>query len=148
MFSLVILTSSQGDRYAYSGWSHPARNFSSTGYKGHAMTCCPKCGNVRSANDANPEWQCPSCGVAYCKVMESSPVNVENRTSSVNFPSVHEPTQGWLQSLFSSPVLLLLALGLAGYGYFINFGKSDTVALTTATEAKKQLEATTGVKCR
>ena len=28
---------------------------------------CPKCGHVRNAADANPEWQCPKCGVAYLK---------------------------------------------------------------------------------
>jgi len=29
---------------------------------------CPKCTYVRSAADQAPEWQCPSCGVAYLKV--------------------------------------------------------------------------------
>jgi protein-disulfide isomerase len=29
---------------------------------------CPKCGYLRKAQEAAPEWQCPSCGVAYAKV--------------------------------------------------------------------------------
>ncbi len=29
---------------------------------------CPKCGYVRLATDVAPEWQCPSCQVAYVKV--------------------------------------------------------------------------------
>jgi hypothetical protein len=29
---------------------------------------CPKCNYVRTATDEAPEWQCPSCGVAYLKV--------------------------------------------------------------------------------
>jgi hypothetical protein len=29
---------------------------------------CPKCGYVRTATDPAPDWQCPSCGVAYLKV--------------------------------------------------------------------------------
>jgi hypothetical protein len=29
---------------------------------------CPKCKYVRTATDQAPEWQCPSCGVAYLKV--------------------------------------------------------------------------------
>ena len=28
---------------------------------------CPKCGYVRLATDVAPEWQCPSCQVAYVK---------------------------------------------------------------------------------
>ena len=28
---------------------------------------CPKCGYVRTANEVAPEWQCPSCGIAYNK---------------------------------------------------------------------------------
>ena len=28
---------------------------------------CPKCDYVRKPSDTNPEWQCPSCGVAYAK---------------------------------------------------------------------------------
>lgn len=29
---------------------------------------CPKCGYVRQPTDDAPDWQCPSCGVAYVKV--------------------------------------------------------------------------------
>ena len=28
---------------------------------------CPKCGYARKTEEAAPEWQCPSCGVAYAK---------------------------------------------------------------------------------
>ena len=31
-------------------------------------TICPKCRAVRPADTAAPDWQCPSCGVAYAKV--------------------------------------------------------------------------------
>jgi rubredoxin len=33
---------------------------------------CPKCGYVRVATDVAPEWQCPSCHVAYIKAKASS----------------------------------------------------------------------------
>lgn len=33
---------------------------------------CPKCGYQRQAEDTAPAWQCPSCGVAYAKVLGSS----------------------------------------------------------------------------
>lgn len=28
---------------------------------------CPKCGYARKMGDMTPEWQCPSCGIAYAK---------------------------------------------------------------------------------
>lgn len=28
---------------------------------------CPRCSYVRKPSDTNPDWQCPSCGVAYAK---------------------------------------------------------------------------------
>jgi glutaredoxin len=28
---------------------------------------CPKCSYIRKPEDEAPEWQCPSCQVAYCK---------------------------------------------------------------------------------
>lgn len=30
---------------------------------------CPKCHYQRQPSDTNPEWQCPSCHVAYSKVL-------------------------------------------------------------------------------
>lgn len=31
------------------------------------MTCCPNCNYERKETDTNPDWECPSCGVAYVK---------------------------------------------------------------------------------
>lgn len=39
-----------------------------------ATTACPKCGHVRSTGDATPEWQCPSCGIAYAKFLPDGTV--------------------------------------------------------------------------
>jgi len=33
---------------------------------------CPKCGYVRKMGEAAPEWQCPSCGIAYAKAGEGA----------------------------------------------------------------------------
>lgn len=33
---------------------------------------CPKCGYVRLATDVAPDWQCPSCQVAYIKAKASA----------------------------------------------------------------------------
>lgn len=38
-----------------------------------SMTC-PKCGYIRKSTDEAPEWQCPSCGVAYIKASKSNQV--------------------------------------------------------------------------
>jgi hypothetical protein len=34
------------------------------------MTICPKCSYERQETDINPEWECPSCGVAYVKAQK------------------------------------------------------------------------------
>ena len=31
------------------------------------MTTCPKCGYVRKPSETVPDWECPSCGIAYAK---------------------------------------------------------------------------------
>jgi len=28
---------------------------------------CPKCNHIRTDKDCNPDWQCPSCHIAYAK---------------------------------------------------------------------------------
>lgn len=30
---------------------------------------CPKCEYFRKEGETNPEWQCPSCGIAYSKIL-------------------------------------------------------------------------------
>ncbi len=36
---------------------------------------CPKCGYVRKPSDEAPDWQCPSCQIAYAKFMQKHPVS-------------------------------------------------------------------------
>lgn len=33
---------------------------------------CPKCGYVRQSKEDAPDWQCPSCGVAYVKAAQAA----------------------------------------------------------------------------
>lgn len=33
---------------------------------------CPKCAYIRSPNEVAPDWQCPSCGIAYAKFQKPS----------------------------------------------------------------------------
>jgi len=41
---------------------------------GVKITTCPKCAYTRKPDDYAPDWQCPSCKVAYNKVMVSDTV--------------------------------------------------------------------------
>src|SRR5258706_176524 len=41
---------------------------------------CPKCSYTRKASDTGvPDWQCPSCGVAYAKFLEQSQAPAPSR---------------------------------------------------------------------
>src|SRR5262245_53325543 len=33
---------------------------------------CPKCSYIRKPTDNNPDWQCPSCGIAYAKFKKAA----------------------------------------------------------------------------
>ena len=56
------------------------------------MQSCPKCHYVRKPTDTAPEWQCPSCGIAYAKfgaVPDGHARNIESESRS-NLPSRNE----------------------------------------------------------
>lgn len=47
---------------------------------------CPKCSYARQASDSAPEWQCPSCHIAYAKFGEAAPsVIVTQSTASSRY---------------------------------------------------------------
>lgn len=43
---------------------------------------CPKCGYKRTFGETVPEWQCPSCGIAYAKAGSSADARGAARTDS------------------------------------------------------------------
>jgi uncharacterized membrane protein YhaH (DUF805 family)/ribosomal protein L37AE/L43A len=45
-------------------------------------TICPKCQYKRTAADNGPDWQCPSCGVAYSKAAAAQSAAVAHRADS------------------------------------------------------------------
>lgn len=71
---------------------------------------CPKCGYQRQSSDVAPDWQCPSCGVAYAKVSKpqdkvaASPVDAE-QSMSEELPKRSESNM--LIRLSSEPVKLI-----------------------------------------
>jgi hypothetical protein len=48
---------------------------------------CPKCGYSRQPRDTAPEWQCPSCQVAYAKVTKATSPPQANDRVAVSQPS-------------------------------------------------------------
>ena len=91
---------------------------------------CPKCNYVRQPTDQAPEWQCPSCQVAYSKAAGAPPASVSSRSAAA-------PVAGNASSGMLKWVVLALVVG-AG----IWFGKplwqkpavapTETVAQTAA----------------
>lgn len=104
---------------------------------------CPKCGYQRVETDSVPDWQCPSCGVAYNKVA-SSPYKVIDSDSRKRRSSLPLVIVG---------VFCVSLLGGAAYGTkeFIAYNrvqsyKGDLETLKTFTdewEAKKRLASQT-----
>lgn len=43
---------------------------------------CPKCGYVRRMGETAPEWQCPSCGMAYAKARAGADAEARARSQS------------------------------------------------------------------
>ena len=82
-------------------------------------TICPKCRAVRPATTEAPDWQCPSCGVAYAKVggMRTGPARLG---SSGNVRSSAASRSGG--GLFTSiPWFKLLAVSAIVYGACIPY---------------------------
>ncbi len=49
------------------------------------MQTCPKCGYVRKPTDTAPEWECPSCRIAYAKFGTLPHGHTQNIDSSISF---------------------------------------------------------------
>ena len=93
------------------------------------VTVCPRCQHQRTADDRGPDWQCPSCGVAYNKATAAASAVVHqvistsstrrrqevNRDPETETPSaISVSLQGRIGRLrylaFSWPTIVLSAL--------------------------------------
>jgi glutaredoxin len=73
------------------------------------MRTCPKCSYVRKEADAKvPEWQCPSCGIAYAKFAEPAPAPSLTRSIVIERPSAPP---------ISAKALFFILAGLAAAGW-------------------------------
>ena len=75
---------------------------------------CPKCGYARKAADTKvPDWQCPSCGVAYAKFLEQAKID----------PSAPVASRGTASAPVAAPMsamaLFFILAGLLAAGYSI-----------------------------
>ena len=68
---------------------------------------CPKCQYKRTAADHCPEWQCPSCGVAYSKAAAPSAAVALN-VNSVRGPGGREIDRDELETVTPSAFSLLI----------------------------------------
>jgi glutaredoxin len=88
---------------------------------------CPKCGYLRKAQEAAPEWQCPSCGVAYAKIAAGSGGDGVARARPADSSSVGK---------FAMIMLLVIAIGA---------GVAISSALRTGPDKGSQQLAQQGV---
>jgi glutaredoxin len=73
---------------------------------------CPKCGYTRKASDsAVPDWQCPSCGIAYAKYLEQTQVNASAPPSRA--PLISAPAAAPM----SAKALFFILSGVVAVGY-------------------------------
>jgi len=70
---------------------------------------CPKCGYRRKASDRAPDWQCPSCGVAYAKVVNAP--NPPTRYAAA--PAAPKPSPGFGKLAMSAVGILVAGVALA-----------------------------------
>jgi glutaredoxin len=77
-------------------------------------TICPKCRAVRPASTEAPDWQCPSCGVAYAKVggVSTAPSRLSSG-ASMRGANASRSGKGLLASI---PWVKLLAVYAIAYG--------------------------------
>ncbi|GAA6135799.1 hypothetical protein NBRC116188_25890 [Oceaniserpentilla sp. 4NH20-0058] len=68
---------------------------------------CPKCNYNRLKSDHAPEWQCPSCGVAYNKVKKS----VKAQNYSKNKAITNTEKNDWI-------IYIMLGIGIFLFTYF------------------------------
>jgi len=45
------------------------------------VTICPKCNYERKETDTNPDWECPSCSVAYVKVQKTKATTAQKKSA-------------------------------------------------------------------
>lgn len=82
---------------------------------------CPKCSYTRKPVETVPEWQCPSCGIAYAKFQQfaqSAPA-LQARAEDIGRSTSYSRTLVF--ALFAA----ILAIGYFGYGKLVKSRSAD-----------------------
>lgn len=79
---------------------------------------CPKCGYLRKENESAPDWQCPSCGVAYNKVIQANKENAPLAIAQPHRLEIEEEfdLKEYLEDLGTGTKILLFAI-FSGWAY-------------------------------
>lgn len=83
---------------------------------------CPSCGYVRKAEDIAPEWQCPSCQVAYGKTAQYSSYSYMISNSAPG--SVSKQSNGLLK--------IVIAMALLGSVFYFGYSVTTDTSIITA----------------
>lgn len=76
---------------------------------------CPKCSYDRKTTDEAPDWQCPSCGVAYAKIIHAH----ENNTQQI--PLIQPSTESDEEGLEEKLTLASQGQKMLIYSFLLNF---------------------------
>ena len=80
---------------------------------------CPKCNHERKSDHHNPDWQCPSCGIAYNKFnnktdAESQSQNEESLKGILFYDLSDKKSSGSRKGSIAS-IIVGIGLGIVGY---------------------------------
>jgi len=102
---------------------------------------CPKCSYQRAPADVAPDWQCPSCGIAYAKFLKPVARASSGSTTQVRLPvEAHEasPESASMAQKFLGVIAFLAAFAIVRYG--LNALRSHSDATETQSEVVQQQE--------
>jgi hypothetical protein len=87
-----------------------------------SFTICPKCGYKRLLTDTAPEWQCPSCGVAYVKALQAkAPAKIAETSPPKRLDTAAAPAEATDADLEERQWLASRGQKIVIYSILINF---------------------------
>ena len=83
---------------------------------------CPKCGNVRRADEHAPEWQCPKCQIVYEKYKPETQSPPDYPQGAYTESPVQSSQSGSFIPSMLKPLLTLLVICTIGYLIYSQLG--------------------------
>ncbi|HET8705848.1 MAG TPA: hypothetical protein VFM46_06050, partial [Pseudomonadales bacterium] len=82
---------------------------------------CPKCGYIRQATDLAPDWQCPSCKVAYVKARKAIKPATEPALTQAQTANTEEQAQADEELQYELQTLAASGQKIVIYSIILNF---------------------------